>query len=491
MYGRIVLAGITGLVLLVGASAAAPPTETRYVARLRQAVAHVETARAQVTAVDKGDSPALKEAGQRLATAAGAACQTLRTYQNADTRFGTDEEYELVQRLGQQLTQARSALGVAAGITLARPTARQQSTAEQLVRALATSAVSDEIAGWVGDQRLAEILTSGGLKEIRSGLSRELTRRIDAEARSLSQRATGMSLSLDTPLKTQVQRQIDQAALRWLGKTVLRWDATGLAIQIVGVPIVRFLRSELKAALRDHRQLTERTTRTVKGYEARIAELQKLVDSADSASLDRVRQLLSRAQRALDATLYLKSDLKKQSRGDLLARLASAEAALRAKMAETRAAFLLDSRLARSNLALLADTACKEQGEIVRIVKQIGTVKPPSGGDPIVGDWRSERGVVRIIRTGETSFEGRLLKKLCEKSAKLGQVEVRLTRTSTNQYAGTIRYLTTSCQFVGEVPTYQVTYWPAKGRDAESLAVCARSPVKQGESTCFSWRRDT
>ena len=490
MRGRIVLAGITGLVLLVGASAAAPPNETRYVARLRQAVAQVEAARAEVSSADRNDAAALRTVGQRLATAAGAACQTLRAYQTADTRFGTDEEYQLVQRLGQQLTQGRSSFGVAAGVTLTGPTARQQSTAEQLVRGLAASAASDEIADWIGDQRLAEILTSGGLKEIRTGLSRELTRRIDAEARSLSQRATGMSLSLDTPLKTQVQRQIDQAALRWLGKTVLRWDATGLAIQIVGVPIVRFLRSELKAALRDHRHVTERTTRTVKGYEARIAELQTVVDSADSASLARVRQLLSRAQRALDATLYLKSDLKKQSRSDLLARLTSAEAALRTKMAETRAAFLLDSQLARSNLALLADNACKERGEIARIITKIGTVKPPTDGDPIVGDWRSNRGVIRITRTGGASFEGRLIQKLCEKSAKLGQVELRLTRTSTNQYAGTIRYLTSSCQFVGEAPTYQATYWPAKGSDAESLAICARSPVKQGESTCWPLQRN-
>ena len=492
MRGRIFLAGVAGLALLVGLSAAAPPTETRYVARLRQAATQVDAARADISSASKGDSAALKAVGQHLSAAAGAACKTLRAYQNADTRFGTGEEYQLVQKLSQQLGQARSSFGVAAGVTLAGPTVKQQSAAEQLVRGLATNAASDEIAGWIGDQQLADILTSGDIKQIKSGLRRELARRIEAEARSLSQRATGMSLSLNAPLKTQVKSQIDQAALRWLGKTVLRWDATGLAIQIIGVPVVRFLRSELKAALRDHKHVTERTSRTVTGFDARIAELQKLIDSADSASLDRVRRLLSRAQRALDATLYLRSDLKKQSRNDLITRLATAGAALEAKMSETRATFLLDSPLARSNLVQLADNACKQHGEIVKITKKIQIEKPPTGGDPIVGDWEARRGVMRIVQTGSGSFEGRLIRKACEKSARLGQVEVRLKKTGTNQYAGTIRYLDgLSCQFVGEAATYEAKIWPASAGNGESLGICAKSPVKLGQSTCESWRRVT
>jgi hypothetical protein len=490
MRGRIVLAGVTGLVLLAGISAAAPPTETRYVAQLRQAAAQVEAARAKISSANKNDSAALRAVGQQLSAAAGAACQTLHAYQNADTRFGTGEEYQLVQKLSQQLSQARSSFAAVAGVTLSRPSVKQQSAAEQLVRELAASAVSNEIGGWIGDQQLADILMSGGIKEIKSGLRRELTRRIDAEARSLSQRALGMSLSLNTPLATQVKSQIDQAALRWLGRTLLRWDATGLAIQIVGVPLVRFLRSELKAALRDHKHVTERTNRTVVGFEARIADLQKLIASADSTSLDRVRRLLARAQHALDATLYLRSDLKKQNRNDLITRLAAAEAALKAKMSETRAVFLLDSSLARSNLAQLADDACRQQGEIVKITKKIVAGKPPSGGDPIVGDWRANRGVIRITQIASGSFEGRLISKLCEKSAKLGQVEVRLKKTATNQYAGTIRYLVvTSCQFVGEAATYSATIWPASASYPETFSICAKSPVKLGESTCEPWSR--
>ncbi|MGZ4463310.1 MAG: hypothetical protein ACXVZP_10755 [Gaiellaceae bacterium] len=492
------LAGATGLVLLVGVSAAAPPTETRYAGQLRQAAAQVEASLSEVSALNKEDAAALATAGQHLTAAAGSACQALRAYQHATTRFGTDEEYQLVQRLGQQLLSARSAFGAAAGVGLAGPTARQQSSAEQLLRTVAASAASEQIAEWIGDERLADVLTGGNIREIRSGLQRELTHRINAEARSLSQRAVGLSLSLDAPLRGQVESQAEQAALRWLAKTVLRWDATGLAIQLVGVPIVRFLRTELKEAFRDHKHVTERVNRTTAGFESRIGELEKLIASAESASLDRARRLLSRAQRAIDATVYLRSDLKKQGRNDLISRLAAAEARLKAKMGETRQAFLLDSRLASSNVARMADDVCKLQGEIVKITKKLGSgSKPPTGGDPAIGDWDASRGVVRITQTAAGTFEGRLIKKGCEATAKLGQVEVRLSKTSArNQYTATIRYLaqTTangklSCRFLAEVQAYQTTYWPAQGSSPESLGICARSPVAAGTSSCENWVR--
>jgi hypothetical protein len=139
------------------------------------------------------------------------------------------------------------------------------------------------------------------------------------------------------------------------------------------VPVVRFLRSELQQLLRDHKHVQARTDRTVTGFNARMAELQKLIDSADSASLSSVRRLLSRAQRAIDATVYLKSDLRKQRRSALIARLEAAEALLEAKIGETRAAFLLDSQLARSNLRRTADNVCKLKGETQQIVKKLAS----------------------------------------------------------------------------------------------------------------------
>lgn len=78
-----------GLLLLVGAAgAAAPPTETRYVAALRQAAGQVDASVAELKTLAKG-SATLPDAGARLADAAGSSCAALRAYQNATTRFGT------------------------------------------------------------------------------------------------------------------------------------------------------------------------------------------------------------------------------------------------------------------------------------------------------------------------------------------------------------------------------------------------------------------
>jgi hypothetical protein len=370
-----VAAVVVTLVIAVSAGLSLS-NETRYVAQLRQAVDRVEASSAEVSVLKKGDSTSISAAGQRLETAAGAACTAMRAYQNATTRYGTDEEYQLVQKLTDKLGRAVSTFGSVGGVKLAGPTKKQRSTAEQLLRQYARSEARDEVVRWLKDERLADILTSGDIKKIGKGLEQELVRRIDAAARSLSQRATGLALSLNAPLGVQVRSQAEQAALRWLSRVALRWNAAGLVVQMVGVPIIRFLRSELQQLFRDHKHVSKRTSRTIKGFSNRQAELQQLINTADSASLADAGRTLARAQRALDATVYLKSDLKKQGRNDLLAQLAQAEEALKAKISEARAAFLLDSPLARSDVRRTADSVCKLKGDVARINKKLGKAKP-------------------------------------------------------------------------------------------------------------------
>ena len=160
-------AGVLGVFLggglLVGLPAAAPPpTETRYVAGLRSAAALVVASANEIAQLPLG-SPSLSDAGQRLAAAAGAACSALRAYQDATTRYGTDEEQALVQKVQLRLRQTRISYGGLTGVTLAAPTAKQLSAAEQLLHLRASAAVQDRVADWVGEERLAGVLTAGDL----------------------------------------------------------------------------------------------------------------------------------------------------------------------------------------------------------------------------------------------------------------------------------------------------------------------------------------
>jgi len=460
-----------GVAVLVGVSTAAPPPiETPYVAGLRSATALVETSANEIAGLPEG-SPALPDAGLRLDAAAGAACRALRAYQDATTRYGTDEEQALVQKLQRRLKQTRVSYGALSGVTLPAPTAKQQSTGEQLLRAYAGTAARDRVAHWVGDERLADVLTAGDLTQVKAGLDSEVTRRIDAAAQSLALKAAGLSLSLSSPLGMQVRSQVDQAALTWLSRTVLRFEATGFVLRVAAVPVVRLLRAQLQPALRDDMHVISRTNDTVEGFRARGDELQTLIDTAGGASLTSVRRALADAQRALDAATYLRSDLEKQSHGELLTRLDSAAGGLTAQMKKARAAFLLDSPLARSNMRGIADGVCKLQGEIAQIAKMAVATT-----GTIVGIWTAGGGAMQITATGSTTFEGRTVEPytFCHSGAvPLGQVEWKLKRTAPNTYTGTARYYRVSdCAYIGDAENATWQYNPAD----DTLVVCSTSP---------------
>lgn len=357
------------LVVLLGAavsvaSGADVSPETRYVARLRATTAEVAASAREVAALPSTDAAELGGAGKRLEAAAASACQTLRAYRNATTRYGTDEEYRLFKQLVGDLKRARSRFGTLAGFSLPAPTAKQRSTAEQALRAYARTAAKKKVNQWIKDERLAALLTSGNLKTVRARLEQEVARRIEATAKKLSLQATGIAISLDVPLRKQAQAAAEQSAVNWLAKTVFKTSPNAFVVQLVSKPIVRFLRTELKAMLRNHKNVEARTDRTLKGFANREAQLQRLIDTAATARLATVRGALATAQRALNATAYLKSDLRKQSRSGLLKELKAGESGLLAKIRDTREAFLLDSKLARTDLRALADSVCKVRGEV-------------------------------------------------------------------------------------------------------------------------------
>jgi hypothetical protein len=468
-------AGVLGVFLggglLVGLSAAAPPpTETRYVAGLRSAAALVVTSANEIAQLPLG-SPSLSDAGQRLAAAAGAACSALRAYQDATTRYGTDEEQALVQKVQLRLRQTRISYGDLTGVTLAAPTAKQLSAAEQLLHLRASAAVQDRVADWVGEERLAGVLTAGDLAQVRARLDGDVTRHIEAAAPSLALNAAGLSLSLSSPLEMQVRSEVDQTALGWLSHSVLRFDANGFALELAGVTVVRLSLAELQPVLRDDTHVVSRTSQTVADFRARSDELETLTGAADSASLTSARRALAEAQRALDAATYLRTDLEKEGRSVLLARLNSAGAGLTARMKEARAAFLLDSSLAHANMRVIADGVCKLQGEIVQIEKlAVATT------GTIVGIWTAGGGAMQITATGPATFEGRTVEPytFCQSgSVPLGQVEWKLTRIAPNSYTGSVRYYRVSdCAYIGDSDDATWQYNPAD----DSLVACSTSP---------------
>lgn len=100
----------------------------------------------------------------------------------------------------------------------------------------------------------------------------------------------------------------------------------------------------------------------------------------------------------------------------------------------------------------------------------------PAGADPIVGDWEAGGGVMRVTKSGTTTFEGKLVKTytFCSSgSVPLGQVEWAITRTAAFNYKGTVRfYRVSNCTYIGDAKGATWKYQPAD----DTLYGCSYSP---------------
>jgi len=393
-----------------------PPLSTAYVAQLRVVSAQVEASLREITAlpaVNATNKPALVAAGKRLELAAAATRDMLRTYRDASTRYGTAEEWRLSQKLLTDLLAARTVYGQRAGVTLPVPTAKQRSEAQQLFEASVAVVASEQIVRWTGDEGLAEALTAGSLKTVKARLGQELTTRVRRQAEKAINDATGLSLVLNVPLKQQVRFQIERLASNWLARAVLNVSPQGLLIQLAGRPIVNWVVGELEAALRQKGNPVGRAEDTM----AQLATWRsQLLLLSPTSSLATARGLSAKIERELGRSGFLKLDLRRARKTEVLGRLEQAESLTRTSLAVFRSRFLLDSAMARADLNAMVDQAKRLLREIEEITRKLGTTSSGGSKRTVAGDWESYDqsafyGVirVRITSTSPTTFVAVLL----------------------------------------------------------------------------------
>ena len=378
-----------------------PPLSTAYVERLRAVSAQVEESLREINALpalDATNKPTLTAAGARLAAAAAAARDMLRTYRDASKRYGTAEEWRLSQKLLTDLQAARTVYGQRAGVTLPVPTAKQRSEAQALFEAAVAVVASEQIVRWTGDEGLAAALTEGGLKTVNARLGQELTMRVRRQAEKAIKDATGLSLVLNVPLKQQVRFQIEQLASNWLARAVLQVSPQGLLIQLAGRPVINWVVGQLEAALRDRSNPVGRAESTM----AQFATLRsRMLLLSPASSLGKARALAATVGRELNRTGFVKLDLRRARKTAVLAQLEQAESLTRTALAVFRSRFLLDSAMARADLNAMVDQAKRLLREIEEITRRMSAA--PATGINISGAWKDNGGGIYAIRQAGTT----------------------------------------------------------------------------------------
>lgn len=380
--------------------------------QLRAAVARADAVSGEIaTLLETYDVNATKirAAGERLTSAAVKADKALRKYRNAKKRFGTVEEFLLAKALTERLESARGNWEKVASVPalvdvlpalVAGDLDGLRGLAEPEVEKLVRSKLPEEA------RILKELLKKGSFNDLLDRTIADVKGHVrgraeeaidDALARSVPADSLGGidAAALEQLIATgdfgafveRVGRQrFRQLAAQRLAGLVIKIQSGGIVVQLASKLIIKWLGPKLKEAVRFKGKLPRRTRMTLKGFENRTKELNSL---RQGTNLERVRRLVAQADRALEATRFLKRDLRRRGRPadlDALRRIEAAEAPLRVLIAKVKKNFGMKSRRAQGKFKEFNDIASDEASAISELVKtrctQALTCTPAPGSQP-------------------------------------------------------------------------------------------------------------
>jgi len=375
-----VLATLTIAAALAAAYAPAGRAErpadelTKYVASLRSAAKLADGAHRAAAGLAGPDCAGFGPAATRVADAAASAESAFRAYRKANTRYGTQEEIQLIAALATDLREARGHLARAAGETGTPSPAEQQAAGREV--SLFQSFIALKIQDRLEVEGLADFLTSRSFAELKSKVVSELQRRLRERAEAELRRLVGLRIKLNVPLKEQIRSFLEAELSRALSRLAVSAGPAGLIISVFGGRIVSLIGAKLAEALRQKGNVVERTNRSIAGFASLQEQLRRL---PKDAPLDRVRAVVRATERALNATAFLEGDIRRAGKPELAGELEAAKKKLRATLTTARVRFLLDSALLGEDFGIAIRYATGVRSDAARLAKKLGC-PPTSGG---------------------------------------------------------------------------------------------------------------
>jgi hypothetical protein len=365
----------------------------------------------------------VEPAAAKLAAAADAAKAIFERYRKTKSRYGLQEEIQRITEIALDLREARGSLGNVAGETY-KPTGADEEAALKQVGIFRT-VIALELEDRLEIEGLADVLTSQSFREVKNKVVSELERRLRKRAEQELKRLTGLGIRLNVPLKEQIKDFLRAEFSRFLSRLVISAGPAGILISIVGGKIfdpgrlVDLIGAKLKAALREKGNLDARTKTSLASLEKSRRELNAL---ASSAPIDNVRRVVREAERALNATKFLVSDLERAKRNDLKLDLDDAIADLKRTLSLSKRRFLLDSALLGEDFALGVSAMKSFRAEAERLSKKLGCKPPPKestggGGGGTTGKWKAPTASVCVPKTIRIEYHSDLGGKLGEYNA--------------------------------------------------------------------------
>lgn len=440
------LVAVLGMGGLLVAAASARPDErpvgdiTAYVADLREA-ATLATQAANATgwlAENNAQRCAqVSPAASKLVAAAAAARDVFRRYQAARTRFGTQEEIQLIGVVALGLRESRASLKKIAGEASGPPSAAEEAAARKEV-SLFQRFIAVKLEDRLRVEGLADVLSSTSFREFSRKATAELFRRLQARGEMELRRLTGLRIRLDVPIGRQIRDFLEAELSRALTKLVVVAGPAGIFLNLVAGRfldpgrLVSLVGQKLREALRNKGDVERRTRDSIAGLDL----LRRPLNSPKDTPVDRIRTAVRNAQRALGQTSFLKGDLgraiastsdaaRKQMLEGLLADLTRKEKDLKRAIALASGRFFLDSQLVGEDWGIGITYASKTLAEAQRLAKKLGCTitlpKPPTSKPPTTNN--APTAAVCKPATFRMEYFSSLGGKLGEYNAVFGRIE--------------------------------------------------------------------
>ena len=392
----------------------------------------------------------VEPAAAKLASAADAAKAIFERYRNAKSRYGLQEEIQLITRIALDLRESKGSLAKVAGEAATTSKADQQAALKQV--GIFRTVIALELESRLEVEGLADVLTSTSFRDVKAKVAGELERRLRTRAEQELKRMTGLGVRLGVPLKEQMKDFLRAEFSRLLSRLVVSSGPAAIVISIVGGRIfdpgklVDLIGAKLRAALRQKGNLDERSATSMASLERNRRALNAL---PGDAQVDKVRAAVRDAQRALNATKFLVADLERARRAELLAGLKAAVKDLERTISLSKRRFLLDSALLGEDFGVGIAAMKAFRSEAERLSRKLGCKPPPAptaGGGS--GGGTADKGkpptaAVCVPKTIRMEYFSSL-------GAKLGEYDARFDRLVKLNPDDPYSY---KCLWVGTGPT--------------------------------------
>jgi hypothetical protein len=319
---------------------------------------------------------AIRSLGDRLVAGIASNRAIIARYERTSTRFGLQQEYDLVVDMMEDTSLLVRGYGRLTGVSPNPPTPVEQAEARKRTRLFLNKILRPVVAQKLESQGLADVLTAGSFDQAvaaaESNLSDKILGNLNADLRLFVETGVGGG-----SIKSYAQIAGRRLVARYVATLIAKITTNTLIIDFVGGIIVRWVGATLKRALRPKGNLNARTTRSIKVLESAAFSLNQL-EGRNAMSV--VRLGLENARSALDSTKYLMGDITRARRADLRARMDTAIGRLNRTIRLTEHRFLIETKMASLDLNAFMRTL----NERIAQIRQMQARMVPGARDLIV-----------------------------------------------------------------------------------------------------------